>query len=53
MSRRTLSAIGGIFEIFGSAISASRAVEGRRNPSARDLKNLGIDPSQFRAINKF
>lgn len=53
MSRRTFSAIGGIFELFGSAISASRAVESRRNPDAYDLKNLGIDPAQFREIRKF
>ena len=42
--RSTLSALGGFFEVFGSALAASRAVEANRQPRAGDLRMLGIDP---------
>ena len=51
MSKRTtISAISQFFGVFGSAINASRAVEGRRVPNARDLRALGIDPAHFKNI---
>lgn len=53
MAKRTASAIGGLFDIFASAISVSRAVESKRQPAARDLQALGIDPIAFRKINRF
>ena len=48
--RSTLSALGGFFEVFGSAVAASRAVEASRQPRANDLRTLGIDPVAFRKI---
>lgn len=50
MANRTVSAISGFFDVFASAISVSHAVESRRQPKARDLRNLGIDPAAFRDI---
>ena len=41
--RSTLSALGGFFEVFGSALAASRAVEANRQPRAGDLRMLGIE----------
>jgi hypothetical protein len=53
MTRRTaVSAIGNLFDIFGSAISVSRAVEARRTPHSRDLEKLGIDPTHFNRIGR-
>lgn len=49
-TRNALSAIGGLFEVFGSAIAASRAVEANKQPRASDLRMLGIDPVAFRRI---
>ena len=51
--RTTLSAIGDFFDIFGSAVSASRAFEANRKPLASDLRKLGIDPAQFDGIRRF
>jgi hypothetical protein len=53
MAKRSFSTIVSLFDIFGSALAVSRAVEGRRQPSARDLRNLGIDPANFRHIGRF
>lgn len=50
MSTRTK--IGELFDIFGSAIAAASAVEARRQPKARDLRTLGIDPERFRQIGQ-
>ena len=50
--RSTLSALGGLFEVFGSAVAASRAVEANRQPRASDLRLLGIDPIAFRKIGR-
>lgn len=44
--------IGDLFDIFGSAIAAASAVDARRQPKARDLRALGIDPEQFRKIRQ-
>jgi hypothetical protein len=48
--RSALSAIGGFLEVFGSAVAVSRAVDANRQPSARHLRALGIDPQAFREI---
>lgn len=53
MARRTISAIGGFFDVLGSAVAVSRAMESRKMPNARDLRNLGIDPTQFKTIRHF
>lgn len=48
--RNALAALGDLFEVFGSAVAASRAVEASRQPRASDLRTLGIDPVAFRRI---
>ncbi|MEQ1954082.1 hypothetical protein [Mesorhizobium sp. CN2-181] len=52
MSTRTRRTIGEFIEIFGSAVAAASAVERGRQPAARDLRTLGIDPEQFRRIGQ-
>lgn len=39
-----------IFDALGSAIAVSAAIDGRRQPKARDLQQLGIEPATFRQI---
>ncbi len=51
--RSTFSAIGEFLEMFGSAVAVSSAVENRRQPASRDLRNLGIDPTEFRKLGGF
>ena len=51
-TRSAMSAIGDFFDVFGSAISVSRAVEARRTPRASDLRTLGIDPVLFGKIGR-
>jgi hypothetical protein len=53
MTKRTaVSAINNLFDIFGSAISVSGAIEARKTPRSRDLERLGIDPTQFGKIGR-
>lgn len=40
-------------QVFGAAIAASAAVEVRRRPSPRDLRDLGIDAGVFDKIRRF
>lgn len=49
-TRNALSALGGLFDVFGSAVAASRAVEANKQPRASDLRMLGIDPTAFGKI---
>ena len=51
-TRNALSALGGFFEVFGSAIAASQAVEAGRRPRSSDLRALGIDPTAFGKIGR-
>jgi hypothetical protein len=51
--RSTFSAIGEFLDLFGSAVAVSNAVENRRQPASRDLRNLGIDPAEFRKMGRF
>ena len=41
-----------LFSMFGAANAAAAATHEHRNPSARDLRALGIKPEQFRAIGR-
>ena len=50
--RNSMSAIGGFFDILGSALSVSRAVEAHRTPRDSDLRTLGIDPAAFGRIHR-
>lgn len=45
--------VGGFIDFVGSAAAVTSAVENGRDPRARDLKALGIEPEQFRSIGKF
>lgn len=48
----TRSTINAIVGAFGSAIRAAGAVEANRAPKSRDLKTLGIDPTEFSKIGR-
>ncbi|EHK59030.1 hypothetical protein [Allomesorhizobium alhagi] len=48
--RQQRARLGEFFNLFGSAIAAASAVENGRQPAARDLRALGIDPARFRQI---
>lgn len=52
VTRSAMSAIGDFFDVFGSAIAASQAVEAGKTPRARDLRTLGIDPVLFSKIGR-
>jgi len=41
-----------VFSIFGAANAAAAATQAGRIPTARDLRTLGIEPKQFRAIGR-
>jgi hypothetical protein len=45
------SFLGRAFAVIGAANAVSAAVESGRRPKARDLSELGIDPSMFGRIN--
>jgi hypothetical protein len=53
MSSHNRSAIVELIGIFGNAVAAASAVRQGRQPRARDLRALGIDPEQFRRISRF
>ena len=46
-TRNAFAAIGSFFEVIGSAVAVSQAVEGYRRPRNSDLRKLGIDPAAF------
>lgn len=48
--RQQRARLGEFFSVFGSAIAAASAVENGRQPAARDLRALGIDPERFSRI---
>jgi hypothetical protein len=48
--RNAIAAIGSFFEVVGSAVAVSRAVEANRRPRASNLRTLGIDPTAFGKI---
>ncbi len=50
--RTTMSRIGEFFDVFGSAVAASRAVQAGKAPHRRDLQVLGIDPNAFKGIRQ-
>ena len=51
-TRNPLSAIGSFFDILGSAVAVSRAVEASKVPDAVHLRRLGIDPVHFARIRR-
>lgn len=42
--------LGEVFSIMGDVIAAAAAVRTHRQPDARTLRRLGIDPEQFGRI---
>ncbi|WP_200834908.1 hypothetical protein [Phyllobacterium salinisoli] len=46
------SRISSFLTVFGSSIAAASATREGRQPHARDLIVLGIEPSQFRKIRQ-
>lgn len=48
MNTRLINAI----EVLGSASRAAAAADSNRQPNARDLDRLGIDPAAFAKIGK-
>ena len=51
-ARSAASRILDIFDGIGAAFAAAGAVRNRRQPDARDLRRLGIDPEQFARIGR-
>jgi hypothetical protein len=43
--------LGRAFAMIGAANAVSATIESGRRPKARDLRELGIDPSMFGRIN--
>jgi len=48
--RQMPARIGQFLTIFGSSIAVASATREGRQPNARDLEILGIDPVEFRKI---
>lgn len=44
------SYLGRVAAVFSATIAAAAAAEGGRQPNARDLRTLGIDPEAFSKI---
>lgn len=53
MTTRKHSALVEIFSIVGDALATAAAVRNHRQPDPNRLRNLGIDPEQFRQIHRF
>lgn len=50
MFTRQRTTLGEVFGIIGDALATAAAVRQHRQPAARHLRGLGIDPEQFRQI---
>jgi hypothetical protein len=48
-----ISTLGSFCQTFAAAAAVSAAAEGRRRPSPRDLRVLGIDAGVFDNIRRF
>ncbi|MBX4962103.1 hypothetical protein [Rhizobium binae] len=44
--------LGRAFAVIGAANAVSAAVEARRRPRARDLRELGINPASFDQVSR-
>jgi len=42
-----------ILTVIGDAMATASAVQQGRQPKARNLRGLGIDPAQFREIGRY
>jgi len=54
MARNTRNrSLGQVFSIIGDVITTAAAVRAHRQPEARALRRLGIDPEQFAGIGRY
>ena len=54
MSNQTRhSLVSEILTVIGDALASASAVQQRRQPNARNLRGLGIDPAEFRKIGRY
>ena len=54
MARNTRNrGLGRAFSIIGDVIATTAAVRAHRQPEARALRRLGIDPEQFARIGRY
>ena len=54
MSNQTRhSLVSEILTVIGDALASASAVQQGRQPKANNLRGLGIDPAEFRKINRF
>jgi hypothetical protein len=54
MSKQTRhSLVSEILTVIGDAVATAAAVQQGRQPKAKNLRGLGIDPAQFRKINRY
>ncbi len=53
MASRQFGPVAGFFGVVASAIAVAAATNNGRKPKNRDLRTLGIDPSQFHKIGRF
>lgn len=54
MAKKTFtSQLNEFCQVFSAAVAASAAVEARRRPTSRDLRDLGIDAGVFDKIRRF
>ena len=47
------SLVSEILTVIGDALASASAVQQGRQPKARNLRGLGIDPVEFRKIGRF
>ncbi len=47
------SLVSEILAVIGDAMASASAVQQRRQPTAKNLRGLGIDPAQFRKIGRY
>ena len=47
------SLVSEILTVIGDALATAAAVQQRRQPTAKNLRGLGIDPAEFRKIGRY
>ena len=47
------SFISEVLTVIGDALASASAVQQGRQPKAKNLRGLGIDPTQFRKIGRY
>jgi len=52
-TQTTRSFVSEILTVIGDALATASAVQQGRQPKAKNLRGLGIDPAQFRTIGRY